>query len=475
MIALACFFAAGVVTFSEQPLPGLETGSRVFPAALATVNTRAADIDEDGLIDLVLPSGVWLRKGDLYPKAGAIALPDRRHFEVVYAENGRLYGCGTGEVACFSLYAQRWRNEWTVSLPSIHSPASTIQPLFHDVDGDGHAELVAPWYDTLLVHNLSDSAQLIAELDVYPPVRPRLESTNNLWTSRSSPPTGAIATRDFRIAFDGPSLTTRETIQAGDRRVEYRFVSYTLARNPDGLFSYPVSESWASAALPDVMLPYRSSRDGAIAFAGARPANVGPARLEDPLTEVLLASRSNPSPQIVRTKAPLAFLALADFDGDGDEDLLTQSNTLMSGPPREVLMRLASAHTVRHTFSVHVQDNDGRFNPRPRHTQSIDIDLDGPAIDDGPRWQAYRQGALTCASADFNADRRADIAAWFAPRRLGVWINQEGVFNKEPDAVLSISDGGGLALADVDRDGRADLVILPAPGTAAPPTVWFSR
>ena len=98
-----------------------------------------------------------------------------------------------------------------------------------------------------------------------------------------------------------------------------------------------------------------------------------------------------------------------------------------------------------------------------------------PAFEDGPRWQAYRQGALACASADFNGDGRADIAVCTAAGRLGVWLNHEGVFQKTPDTVLSVSENAGFAPADVDHDGRADLVLLPAQGAGVQPTVWFSR
>ncbi len=471
MIALAFLCVAGVTNFVEQPMPGLEVGSRTFPAAIASTNVRSADIDEDGQNDLVLPSGVWLQRTGGFPKATAIPLPNRRHFETIYAEEGHLYGSGTGEVACFSLYGNQWRNEWIVPFNSVNSP------LFHDLDSDGHAELILPEYDRLLIYRVrvSASAQLLAELQIFPPLRPQLESVRNLWASPSRPSVEATRTRDFRIALDGPNLTTREVLRVGSRRVEFRFATYTFQWNSDGTTSAPQTASWSSMPLPDVMIPYRSLRTGETMFAGARPARPESIQLGESLTEVLLGKRDDAALQTIRTKSATTYLALADFDGDGDEDLLTQTNSLTAGPPREVIMRLASAHTVRHSFAVHVQNAEGRFDPQPRQTLAVDIDLGSSALEDGPRWLAYRQGALTCSSADYDGDRRADIAAWIDAERIGVWFNHEGLFQKTPDTILSVSKGSGFVPADVDHDGRADIAILPVPGSDAAPIVWFSR
>jgi len=475
MISLVCLFVAGVTQFAEQPLPGLEIGSRVFPAALATVNTQIADIDEDGTPDLVLPSGVWLQRGGIYPKSLALPLPDRKQCEVVHAETGRLYGYGADRLACYSLFAGKWREEWTAGIATSRNPDINLTPLFNDFDGDGHAELIVPQDDALFVYRVSQSAQKLAELPVFTPIRPRLNSVNNLWISLAQAPVGTVATRDFRIEFETPTLSTREALHVGERRIEYRFITYTPERDPSGGFSCPVSDTWTSAALPDVMTPYRSARDRAIAFAGARVIRSGTARLGDAITEVLLVSRSDLAIQSIRTKAPPAFLALADFDGDGDADLLTQANNLTAGPPREALMRLASARSLRHSFFVHVRDADGRFDPQARESLTITINLGTPAFDDGPRWQAYRQGALSSVSADFSGDGRADLAASTGEGSLAIWINHEGVFQHKPDSILSVADHSTFAHADVDRDGRADLVVLPSPGSADSPAVWFAR
>jgi hypothetical protein len=475
MIALAPYWLLGAVIFVEQPLPGLEVGSRVFPAAVAMANTGPADLDGDGLKDLILPSGIWFQKNGGFPTTGQMPLPRQSASSVFRMEGGRLFEYSRGRLSCHSLLAGRWQLDWEAALaldPALQ-PADT--PVFQDVDGDGRAELIVALKDYLRVFRLSADAPALGDLSVFPPPRPQLPPADNLWASMPRPAAGASATRDFRIVFENGALLTREALLVGDARIEHRFARYAIQQTPEGVFTAVSLEETNSAALPEIMAPCRVVREGPVAFAGARASGPGAFRLGATVLEVLLAPRADAPVQSLRTKSALPFLALADFDGDGDADLLTQSNTLDSGPPREVLMGLASARTIRHSFFVHVQDADNHFDPRPRQALTIDMDLGGPALEGGPRWQAYRQGLLTCSSADFTGDGRADIAAWTGPNRIGIWLNHEGVFEVSPDLVLVSAPGAGFVPADVDADGRADLVILPRHGAQSAPMVYFSR
>lgn len=475
MIGLVAFLAFGILQFVEQPLPGLDVGSHAFPASLAGVNAVAVDFDRDGASDLLLPNGLWMQKDGAFPRTAMISLPDHDLHAALHIEHGRLYVYAGARLTSYSFVAHRWRPDWQASLDIEPNAHAADNPLFHDLDADGRAELILPLEETLRVFRIVPGAPAAGELSVYPPVRPRLDPVANLWSGGPLRPSGAIASREVHITLTGASLTTRETSRVTDHALERRIAVYAIRRSLDEVFSAELASNYTHPALPDVMIGCHLRKDGPIVFAGARPLAENKLRLGQTITEILLAAVPASPIAIMRTKSAPAHLALADFDADGDYDLLTQSNTLDSKSPREIVMALASARRLRHEFFVHVQETSGRFDARPRKEFSVDLDLGQPALEGGPRWDAYRRGELTCSAADFNGDGRADIVAWTTPARIDVWLNHEGVFEKKPDVTLQASEGRGLTPADVDADGKADLILLPEPGSGAPVRVLFSR
>jgi len=475
VIALASLFAVGVLHFVEQPLPGLDVGSRAFPAGLARVNAVAADLDRDGAPDLLLPGGLWMQKDGTFPRTAMLPLPDDVRQASVHIELGRLYVYAHPRLTCYSFVAQRWQADWEASIelePNAH-PADTA--LFHDLDKDGKAELILPLEESLRVFRMAPGAPAAGELLVYPPVRPRLAPVDNLWISVPSRPTGALASRDVHMTLNGSSLLIREALRVTDDALERRITTYSIEPTPEASFSAVLGADQTYPALPDAMVGCLLRKDGPIVFVGARVLHANRLRLGQTITEVLLAAEPAKPIVVLRTKSLPGHLSLADFDADGDFDLLTQSNTLDAKPPREILMALASARRIQHEFFVHVQETSGRFDTRPRKLIAINLDLGGSALEGGPRWEAYRRGELTCSVADFNGDGRTDIATWTTATRIDVWLNHEGVFEKKPDATLQAGPARGFTPADVDADGKADLILLPEPGSNGAARVLFSR
>ncbi len=475
MIALLACIALGATHFVEQPLPGLSVSSRAFPAALARANTVTVDLNSDGATDLLLPSGVWLQKDGAFSRTTLVPLPEQDRRAAVHIEHGRLYAYADAHLRAYTFVAQAWQSEWEASLDLESGMQSAETPLFHDLDADGRAELILPVRTALRVFRMVPGAPAVGDLNVYPPVRPRLTPTANLWNSAPLRASADIAARDVHITLTSATVETRESLRVTNNAFDRRITAFSLTQSPEKNWSTTLISEAVYPALPENMIACHLRKEGPIAFAGARPLPANRLRLGQTITEVLLAIEPGTPIASLRTKSAPAHLAFADFDADGDFDLLAQSNTLESRPPREILMALASARRIRHEFFVHVQESSGRFDPRPRREFFVDLDLDGPALEGGPRWDAYRRGELTCSAGDFNGDGRADIAAWSTAGRIDVWLNHEGVFEKKADTNFQPGTGRGFLPVDVDADGKTDLVILPETGAGEAVRVFFSR
>ena len=122
-------------------------------------------------------------------------------------------------------------------------------------------------------------------------------------------------------------------------------------------------------------------------------------------------------------------IVAADFDGDGDGDLVLVSSTL----PGQALYYLAGASAPDLvTFSA----SGGARTP----------------------WTSQPERLVT---GDFNRDGRLDYAAFSeGGARVGVFLqNASGGFGISFDAALG-EDGQDIAVADVDRDGDLDLILV---------------
>ena len=94
-------------------------------------------------------------------------------------------------------------------------------------------------------------------------------------------------------------------------------------------------------------------------------------------------------------------------------------------------------------------------------------------------FREYRNGELVNLSGDLNGDGRRDLVAKTRPDLLSIFLSRDTTFSKSADRTLPLPEHTRFGVADIDADGRSDIVVYsdPAPDTneQAKTLVYFSR
>jgi len=115
--------------------------------------------------------------------------------------------------------------------------------------------------------------------------------------------------------------------------------------------------------------------------------------------------------------APAYYLAIGDFNGDGNADVIVSNNS--------------------NTFYEYSGSRSGKL----RFLGSF----------------VAPTGVLTLAAADVNHDGKIDLLFWGADSNLWVWFgNGDGTFT--PGPATPMAAGGWLLVGDFDGDGKADIL-----------------
>lgn len=355
-------------------MPGPAPTVLTLAAAGALQAVRVADVDGDGVDELVLQSDV-LEVVDLAGGRERVALPDT---PLWWDAGHGLWGVDADGL--LDLRSGERVGRWDTGVP--RGPATAAQtPMVRDLDGDGHIELLLPAVDAARV--MAPSGQLRAEVPAPPTVS--LEGGAEAGGLRR----GVRVTAPALVAadLDGDGAEELLVVQGRDvtawslgaaPRVAVRFrLPSVLVEDiePDA----PPTSHWADLTGDGRadLLVHRLRTDG---------------RLTGTEAELHLFPGTGTglgAPQIVPTGAGSTEAFLVDFDGDGDQDVVLPQLALDAGNLAQAVLdrtvdvrltllrtaggRLGAPERVGHA-AVPVEDT--------RSAWTVFADLDGDALPD---------------------------------------------------------------------------------------------
>ena len=487
MISVLAYIFVGALAFSEQHVEGLRVGTvRPFTGKPA-VNFRHTDVDHDGLPDLVLPGAVYFQREGRFPPANRTAMPAFASMPDIDLWAGRLYCRLPGRLAVYAWRETGWETVITQAFewpemdgpPGTNPDAGRLTRFLCDAEGDGVPEILAPAPDGLRLYRRKNDEYVRAlTWDVLPELTLAATRDATLWPPgerRISLPVRQMWCRI--ISHEGEVSVLSENETGANRKV------YVRRRYPwteDGALrgTAPAPQVSRGNPVPAHMQACRLNNDGLLDYAGVKwgvsEASTYPALVHETWASVdggaTFAVRRMPSLQGFRPHC-----AFVDFDGDGDMDIVNESCTLQTAGPREMLSELLSRAAVDHEIRVYTQTG-GAFSQKAGVRVRRTIRLRRPPLRSGPVFERYVNAELVSIVGDYNGDGYRDLAVQTTPGRIAVYIASGYGYPDTPAATLTVPEGARFGAADVNADGRSDVVVHPpksAGGAAANRTTVF--
>ena len=471
MAALPFLFLGGLV-FVEQDIPGIRVEEvRPLSGAVLT-NFRVADLDHDGARDLLLPNEVWFQRDRRFTPDARAPMPGRDQRAFCDTWKGVIYLRFAGKFQIIQWENGQWSTvlDQEVSWPMPGAQADTEFPpestgvrferFLYDLDGDGTPEVIAAAEDGLYVYRRNGNGYgEAARLDVLPPLSLAHPARRQLWPpeAREIVTPGRDMSCRFFVGGSRVAVITRE--DCPDARVRYRTKRYAL--DPKNGFAVMPAETReeVTGPLPNYLQPCRLNADDVIDYAGGEWELSESTAMPVPVYETCASTDGGKTIQSVKTPSYTPSCSFIDFDGDGRLDMVTEATGLFEHGVRETLDLLLTSREVAHEIHVHFQNAEGIFSRSPDVRARFTIQLDAPPAQDSDRFKRYQSMELFDITGDFNGDGRRDLVVEDRPNRLAVYLNRNKTFPKQPDAIIPIENDASFGLADVDGDGRTDLVV----------------
>lgn len=473
MIAAVLCLMLGELTFSGQEIPGLRIDDVDPLTGHAACNLRRADLDGDGLTDLVGARRILLQRNGRFPQKSSAAIPDcdERPFADVW--EGALYlrfrarldvlrrnnGVWQAELS----HPMAWRPAWGEPAPGPACLSGEgglrFERFLHDIDGDGTPEIVVAGSEGLHVYVRGGAAYAhAAVLDVFPPLMIAPAKPPVLWPPDQRRLTLPAREMACQFSVEGPRVRIVTAEPPAPRQVRYRVAHYRIVPE-DGFGLSPESPApFVSPLLPAHMRPCRLSRGGGIEFAGGDWRISHASALPTPVFETVVTRGQGHTQQAFRVRSFRPHCMLADFDRDGDRDVIVEQTALFDGGVRETISRFLTARELEHTVRIHLRDANGVYAERPDVVGRFRIRLNKAPRYEDRQFRRYVAAELVNCTGDFDGDGFGDAAVQIEPRLVGVFLGSIRGFPSSADRLLSVPADSRFDVADVDGDGRSDLV-----------------
>lgn len=469
MISLFAYMLVGALTFSEQALDGVRVGTVRPFAGAAVVNFRHTDIDDDGIPDLVLPGKVCLQRDARFPPEARVPMPAFGRMPEVDVWAGRLYCRLPGRLAVYAWRAGAWQAELDqpVEWPGGDAPpgpnpsAVRLTRFVCDVDGQAPPEIVAAGPDGVFVYQ-RDGGEYVQALNwrILPELQLTPARNATVWPPEARRISLPVRQMSCRVLWQPGRISILSREAAGPRRRVHMRKDYVFAGEAPLRSEAPAPKVFRSKALPEHMKPCRLNEDGLPDFAGAKWAVSDASAFPSLVYETWASLDGGTSFAVRRAPSLQGFrphCSFVDFDGDGDMDIVTESASLLTAGAREMLSEMLARNAIGHEIRVYVQAR-GRFAEAPTVRFSRTLRLEQPPFRNGPVFQRYNRAELVSILGDYNGDGYRDLAVQTERGSVAIHLASGYTYHDTPDVTLDVPPNARFGVADVNADGRGDLV-----------------
>jgi len=443
---------------------------------------RQADLDQDGKLDLILPSAIYFQRNGGFSHEGRVSFPDFGEPPTTNRDWPPYVDVWKDTLFIWTakqLYLVRWEGgTWRVlhtqplARPDAIEQPTEPRPLppgptpkqeaylgrfLHDLNADGVPELVMPQEDGLHIYSRGDGGYAEAgKLDVFPAFQIDQERVpaRFLWPETERRLAFPERRMDCRCVFEQNKLMAIARENSG-REVRYRVKRFEI--DPAFAVIPDKTREEVTEPLPGWVRPLFIGKDGRVEYGGNTIGHSETSVIPTPFKEAHVTFDAGKTFQIIRSISINPVDSFLDFDGDGNLDIVTENTDLFDGGVRETVARLMTAREMSGELRIYLQGPPGKFPEKPDIMFPFRVTLDASMLMATSSLGRTKPFSL---DGDFNGDKHRDLLLARNPGELAIHLFDGNSFRKTPAAVLYVKEGEFYEIADFDGDGRSDILLL---------------